>query len=74
LTEKLLIYALGRGLEYYDVETIDQIVARIQNAEGRPSALLSGIIESAPFQRSRKATTLTASVSGSAALASEVGK
>ena len=26
LTEKLLTYALGRGLEYYDVRTVDQIV------------------------------------------------
>src|SRR4029450_10451686 len=30
LTEKLLTYALGRGVEYYDAETIDQIVARME--------------------------------------------
>jgi hypothetical protein len=53
LTEKLLTYALGRGLEYYDVETVDQIVAGIEQANGRPSALLTGIIQSAPFQRTR---------------------
>src|SRR5881398_240134 len=29
LTEKLLTYALGRGLEYYDVETVDRIVQRL---------------------------------------------
>ena len=28
LTEKLLTYALGRGLDYYDVEAVDQIVER----------------------------------------------
>ncbi|NOS72642.1 MAG: DUF1592 domain-containing protein, partial [Verrucomicrobia bacterium] len=55
MTEKLLIYALGRGLEYYDVETCDQIVARIQAADGRTSALIAGVVESAPFQRMRRA-------------------
>jgi hypothetical protein len=53
LTEKILIYALGRGLEYYDVETVDQIVARLEQANGRPSALLMGVVESAPFQKTR---------------------
>jgi Protein of unknown function (DUF1592)/Protein of unknown function (DUF1588)/Protein of unknown function (DUF1587)/Protein of unknown function (DUF1585)/Protein of unknown function (DUF1595)/Planctomycete cytochrome C len=53
ITEKLLIYALGRGLEYYDVETVDQIVERIEKSDGRPSALLAGIVESAPFQKTR---------------------
>jgi hypothetical protein len=58
LTEKLLTYALGRGLEYYDVETVDQIVSRLQQNDGRFSALLMGIIESAPFQKSRSSDTL----------------
>jgi Protein of unknown function (DUF1592)/Protein of unknown function (DUF1588)/Protein of unknown function (DUF1585) len=51
LTEKLMTYALGRGLEYYDVETVDEIVNRLQQSDGRFSALLFGIIESNPFQR-----------------------
>jgi hypothetical protein len=53
LTEKLLTYALGRGLDYYDVETVDQIVARVEKSGGKPSALFVGIIESAPFQKTR---------------------
>jgi hypothetical protein len=53
VTEKMLIYAVGRGLEYYDVETVDQIVARLEAAAGRPSALVRGIIDSAPFQKMR---------------------
>ena len=57
LTEKLLTYALGRGVEYYDTETVDQIVARLQQAEGRPSALLMGIVESGPFQKTRNVNT-----------------
>jgi mono/diheme cytochrome c family protein len=55
LTEKLLTYALGRGLEYYDVEVVDEIVSRLEKADGRPSALLAGVIEAAPFQRRRAA-------------------
>lgn len=55
VTEKLLTYALGRGLEYYDVETVDQIVARIEKNDGRVSALIAGVVESAPFQKTRLA-------------------
>jgi hypothetical protein len=55
VTEKLLTYALGRGLDYNDVETIDQIVVRIEAADGRAQALIKGVIESAPFQRMRPA-------------------
>jgi hypothetical protein len=55
LTEKMLIYALGRGLDYYDVATTDQIVASIEANGGKPSALIDGIVESAPFQRTRMA-------------------
>jgi hypothetical protein len=53
LTEKFLTYALGRGPEYYDVEAIDRIVERLEREEGRFSALLMGVIESAPFQKRR---------------------
>jgi hypothetical protein len=53
VTEKLLTYAVGRGLDYNDVESVDQIVAGIEAAQGRSSALISGVINSAPFQRMR---------------------
>jgi len=56
VTEKLLTYALGRGLEYYDVTTVDQIVDRVERSGGKPSALLLGIVESAPFQKTRVAS------------------
>ena len=62
LTGKLLVYALGRGLEDYDVETVDQIVARLERSGGRPSVLLAGIVESAPFQRARRASSMTANI------------
>jgi hypothetical protein len=57
LTEKLLTYALGRGLETYDVETVDRIVGRLDKQNGRFSALLLGIVESAPFQKRRNPST-----------------
>jgi Protein of unknown function (DUF1592)/Protein of unknown function (DUF1588)/Protein of unknown function (DUF1587)/Protein of unknown function (DUF1585)/Protein of unknown function (DUF1595)/Planctomycete cytochrome C len=60
LTEKLLTYALGRGLEYYDVQTVDQIVDQLQKNDGKFSALLMGVIESAPFQKSRSPATVAA--------------
>ena len=53
LTEKLLTYALGRALDYRDVVTVDRIVERLEREDGRFSALLGGVIESAPFQRCR---------------------
>jgi hypothetical protein len=60
LTEKLLTYALGRGPEDYDVQTVDQIVERLDQEQGRFSALLMGIIDSAPFQKRRNELIPTA--------------
>jgi hypothetical protein len=53
LTEKMMIYALGRGLEYYDVQAVDEIVRRLEESKGKPSVLIAGIIDSVPFQRRR---------------------
>jgi hypothetical protein len=53
LVEKMLTYALGRGLEYHDVHTVDTLADRLESDGGRASALILGIIESAPFQRRR---------------------
>jgi hypothetical protein len=53
LTEKMMTYALGRGLEYYDVHSVDQIVDRLDQDRGRFSTLLMGVIDSAPFQKRR---------------------
>ncbi len=52
-SEKLLIYALGRGLEYYDIATIDQMVAALESSGGKPSALFRALIHSTPFQKTR---------------------
>lgn len=53
MTEKLMTYALGRGLEYYDVDTLDTLVQSLKDSDGRPSALIMGIIESPAFQKRR---------------------
>lgn len=65
ITEKLLTYALGRGLDYHDVETVDQIVERLEREGGRFSALLLGVIESTPFQKRRSVSPASAETGGS---------
>jgi hypothetical protein len=52
-TEKLMTYALGRTMDYYDVDTVDRLVAALDASGGRPSVLLSGIVNSAAFQERR---------------------
>ncbi|MGO9470636.1 MAG: DUF1592 domain-containing protein [Isosphaeraceae bacterium] len=54
LSEKLLTYALGRGLDYYDVEATDVLVERLEKTGGKASELLIGVVESAAFQRTRR--------------------
>jgi hypothetical protein len=48
--EKLLTYALGRGVEYYDAPAVRRIVRDAQAADFRFSSLILGIVNSAPFQ------------------------
>jgi hypothetical protein len=54
LTEKLMIYALGRGLEAYDMPVVREIVRDASRQDYRFSALLMGIVKSVPFQMRRK--------------------
>jgi hypothetical protein len=63
LTEKLLTYALGRGLTYDDVDAVDQIVNRLQQENGQFSALLTGIVNSPQFQKRRNPAMATADAS-----------
>ncbi|MGK0296482.1 MAG: cytochrome c5 [Gammaproteobacteria bacterium] len=50
VTEKMLTYALGRGIEYYDQPEIRDIVRKISAKNTAWTALIQGIIESTPFQ------------------------
>jgi cytochrome c551/c552 len=53
VTEKLLTYALGRGLEYYDKPAVRSIIKKAAGENYRMSALINGIVESTPFQMRR---------------------
>jgi hypothetical protein len=53
LTEKLLTYALGRGLERYDRPTVKRIAGRVAANDFRFSSLTLEIINSLPFQMRR---------------------
>lgn len=50
LTEKLLTYSLGRGLEHYDAPAVRQILRSAAADDYRFSALVLGIVKSTPFQ------------------------
>jgi hypothetical protein len=50
LTEKLLTYGLGRGLNYYDMPVVRAIVRDAAREDYRFSAIVLGIVHSAPFQ------------------------
>jgi len=50
MTEKMLTYALGRGLEYYDMPTVRKIVQEGRKNDFRFSSLIMGIVKSTPFQ------------------------
>ena len=54
LTEKVLIYALGRSIEYGDITTVDDIVDRLEANDGQAGQLINGIINSAAFQRTSR--------------------
>jgi Protein of unknown function (DUF1592)/Protein of unknown function (DUF1588)/Protein of unknown function (DUF1585)/Protein of unknown function (DUF1595) len=53
VAEKLMTYALGRGVEYYDAPSIRSITREASNSDYRFSSLVSGIVNSAPFQMRR---------------------
>jgi len=49
LTEKLLTYALGRGIEYFDAPAVDSILEALEE-DGRLAALVHAVVKSVPFQ------------------------
>jgi hypothetical protein len=54
LTEKLMTYALGRGLEPYDMPTVRAVVRQAADDDYRFSSFVLGVVNSTPF-RMRKA-------------------
>jgi mono/diheme cytochrome c family protein len=53
LTEKLLTYALGRGVDYYDAPAVRKVRRAAAANDFRFSAIVLGIVESTPFQLRR---------------------
>ncbi len=54
LTEKLMTYALGRGLKYYDMPAVRAITRDAGRNDNRFSSIVLGIVKSAPFQMKMK--------------------
>jgi len=52
-TEKLLMFALGRGLEYYDMPAVRRILRDAAPGDYRWSSVILGIVKSVPFQMGR---------------------
>lgn len=50
VAEKLLTFALGRGMEYYDAPAIREVLRRARQEDYRFSAMVLGIVESVPFR------------------------
>jgi hypothetical protein len=53
VTDKLLTYALGRGVEYYDAPVVRKILKDAAPGNYRWSSLIAGIVKSRPFQMRR---------------------
>ncbi|MEZ5403275.1 MAG: DUF1592 domain-containing protein [Bryobacteraceae bacterium] len=53
LTEKVMVYALGRGLESYDRRTVKAITDKLAAADYRFQTLIYEVVKSAPFQERR---------------------
>jgi hypothetical protein len=46
----MLTYAIGRGVESYDKPAVEKIAQQVENNGDRFSAVVVGIVDSAPFQ------------------------
>jgi hypothetical protein len=53
LTEKMLTYSLGRGIETYDKVTVNELVSTAARHEYGLQSLVTAIVHSAPFQQRR---------------------
>ena len=60
VAEKLFIYALGRGVNYYDEPTLRQLVRDLEHRDYRWSSLILGVVESDAFQMRREGGAVSA--------------
>jgi len=54
VAERLLTYGLGRGVEYYDMPVVRDIVREAEQSDNRFSALVLGVVNSQPFQMNQR--------------------
>jgi mono/diheme cytochrome c family protein len=73
LVEKLMTYALGRGVEHYDMPAVRRIVADAAGGDYRASAIIGGIVRSVPF-RMRTTPDPDADAPGDTLVAQEAGR
>jgi Protein of unknown function (DUF1585)/Protein of unknown function (DUF1588) len=59
LTEKILTYALGRGLEDYDRQAVEKIAASVERNGFRFSQLIESTVDSVPFRMRRGTVEVT---------------
>jgi hypothetical protein len=50
ISEKLLMYAIGRNLQYYDAPAVREISREASRNNNTFASLISGVVKSAPFQ------------------------
>ena len=55
VVDRLLTYALGRGLEYYDMPTLRAIIREAEPKQYRLKDIIAAITASSPFQMRRSA-------------------
>jgi hypothetical protein len=68
MTEKLLTYALGRGLEYHDMPTVRSITKEAANNDYRFTSLVLGIVNSPQFTQRVKGEEPSTTAAATAAL------
>jgi hypothetical protein len=69
VAEKVLVYALGRGLEPFDRCTVEDVTATMKAGGNRFSTLVSAVVKSVPFQQRRGEAVRTSSSARDAAAA-----
>jgi mono/diheme cytochrome c family protein len=62
VTEKLLTYAIGRNLDYYDAPAVRQIARAAARADFSLSSLILGVVKSTPFQMRKPAAAAEATI------------
>ena len=64
LTEKLMTYALGRSVQYYDMPAVRHILKKSADEDYRFSSVVLGLVESAPFQQQAVPATELSALAG----------